>query len=72
MTDSNTLPLIAASRTDHVFPTLTPAQIARVAASGRTRRVDAGEVLLAVGHEVDRFYTVVSGRIEIVRPSDEL
>ncbi|MGZ4808572.1 MAG: FAD-dependent oxidoreductase [Thermoanaerobaculia bacterium] len=72
MTDSNTLPLIAASRTDHVFPTLTPAQIARVAASGRTRRVEAGEVLIDVGHEVDRFFTVVSGRIEIVRPSDEL
>ena len=72
MTDSNTLPLIAASRVDHVFPVLTPAQIARVAASGRTRRVEAGEVLIDVGHEVDRSFIVITGRIEIVRPDGEV
>jgi thioredoxin reductase len=36
-------------RVDRVFPTLTPAQMARVAAHGRTRAVRHGEVLIEPG-----------------------
>ena len=60
--------LTADTRPDHVFPTLTPAQVARVAAHGRVRRVDQGEVLVEAGEQTARFYVVTEGLIEIVRP----
>src|SRR5205814_7926172 len=34
------------SRVEQMFPTLTPAQIARIAAHGRTRAVQSGEVMV--------------------------
>lgn len=43
------IPLTRAARVDQIFPTLTPAQIARIAAHGRVRQVQRGEVLLEVG-----------------------
>ena len=42
------LPLTA-SRSEQIFPTLTSAQIARVAKHGRTRTVRSGEVLVERG-----------------------
>src|SRR5438874_3134533 len=60
--------LTADTRLDHVFPTLTPAQVARVAAHGRVRRVDQGEVLVEAGEQMARFFVVTEGLIEIVRP----
>ena len=51
---------------DRIFPTLTPEQIARVAACGRKRAVEGGEVLVKAGQEHYPFFLVVSGRIEIV------
>jgi thioredoxin reductase (NADPH) len=56
-----------ASRLDLTFPTLTPAQIARVAAHGQVRRVARGEVLIEAGDQMGRFFVVVSGHVEIVR-----
>src|SRR5437763_14162708 len=61
--------LTADTRPDHVFPTLTPAQVARVAAHGRVRRVDQGEVLVEAGEQTARFFVVTEGLIEIVRPT---
>src|SRR2546430_10966219 len=55
-------------RADRVFPTLTPAQVARVAAHGRVRRVDPGEVVVEAGEQMARFFVVTEGLIEIVRP----
>jgi thioredoxin reductase (NADPH) len=52
-----------------MFPTLTPAQIARIAAHGRVRQFQRGEVLVEAGAQVVPFFVVVSGRIEAVRPS---
>src|SRR5215203_401028 len=57
------------SRAEHIFPTLTPAQMARVAAHGHSRRVTAGEVLVEAGENVMPFFMLLSGQIEIVRPS---
>ena len=59
------------SRPDHIFPTLTEAQIARVAMHGRTRRVRAGEVLVEPGDRVLHFYVIGSGAVEVIRPSTE-
>src|SRR5437763_4881366 len=63
-----TLQLTPDARADHVFPTLTPAQVARVATHGRMRRVGQGEVLVEGGQQTARFFVVTEGLIEIVRP----
>ena len=58
------MPLTLAERIDQIFPTLTAAQIARVAAHGQARRLQAGEVLLEAGDQL-RFFVVTSGKIDI-------
>jgi thioredoxin reductase (NADPH) len=50
-----------------LFPRLSPAQVARVAAHGRVRRVRTGEVLIDLNDPQPRFFVVVSGEIEVVR-----
>src|SRR5437762_1096431 len=59
----------APSQTDRLFPTLTAAQIARIAAHGRRRAIDQGEVLIEVGDKAVPFFVVVRGAIEILNPS---
>ena len=65
------LPLepLAPSQTERLFPTLTSAQIARIAAHGRRRKIAMGEVLVDVGDKVVPFFVLVSGEVRIVRPS---
>ena len=58
-----------ASPAEQMFPTLTPAQLARIAGHGRVRQVSPGEVLVEAGDHVMPFFVVRTGRIEIVRPS---
>jgi thioredoxin reductase (NADPH) len=68
MAESFDQPLaVSTGRYDRVFPTLTPAQIARVAAHGRVRAVGAGEILVNAGDSVVHFFLVKSGHLEIVR-----
>jgi thioredoxin reductase (NADPH) len=62
------LPTIVSGRPDHLFPTLSAAQIARIAAHGRVRSVAAGEVLIEAGDHIVPFFVVKSGELEIVRP----
>src|SRR5471032_2733059 len=57
------------ARAEQVFPTLTPAQIARIAPHGRVRATRAGEVLIEAGDKVLPFFVVTAGQVEIVRPS---
>src|SRR5687767_3020219 len=66
------LPLqpIAPSREERLFPTLTAAQIARIAAHGRRRSIARGDVLVEVGVKVVPFFVVVSGELQVLRPSD--
>ena len=54
------------------FPTLTAAQIARIAAQGRVRPIYAGEVLVEQGDKVVPFFVVTAGKLEIVRPSGSI
>lgn len=67
-------PLVALPSTstegDQAFPTLTEAQIARIAAQGHSRKVDAGEVLVRAGVRNASFFVVVSGHLDIVQLSD--
>jgi len=50
---------------DRAFPTLTAAQIARVAAHGRRRRVARGDVLVAAGDSTVPFLVIVSGAVSM-------
>ena len=62
----------AKSTTERLFPRLTIAQVARVARHGRVRPMHAGEVLYDRGDPNAPFLLVVSGRVEVVRHTDEL
>ena len=61
----------ARERTAQMFPVLTPAQIERIAAVGRRREVQAGELLFDVGEQNTRFFVVLSGAVEIVQQIDD-
>jgi thioredoxin reductase (NADPH) len=61
------LPLTS-SRIEKIFPQLTSAQIGRIAAHGRTRSVQPGEVLIEQGDTTVPFFVVITGEVEIVRP----
>ncbi len=62
-------PLTLTARIDQMFPTLTPAQVERIAVHGRRRAVRRGEVLFQAGDAVMPFFVVATGEIEIVRPA---
>ena len=62
------LPLTA-SRADQVFPTLTSAQIGRIASHGHARSAKAGDVLLEQGDKNIPIFVVISGELETVRPA---
>jgi thioredoxin reductase (NADPH) len=64
------IPLKTGANADKVFPTLTPAQMARIAAHGRLRPVQSGEVLVKEGQRSVPFFVVSSGEIEIIRIAD--
>ena len=52
-----------------LFPTLTAAQLERIAACGTTRDVDAGTTVVEQGDANIPFIVVLSGELEIVRPT---
>jgi thioredoxin reductase (NADPH) len=62
------LPLTRA-HVEQIFPKLTPAQIRRIAARGQMRAMERGEVLYEQGDSAASFFVVVSGELEVVRPS---
>ena len=68
MTAATSFPLTRTPR-DQTFPTLTPDQIARVAAHGHVRPIRTGEVLFEAGDAVRSFFLVTAGQIEMIRPS---
>jgi CRP-like cAMP-binding protein len=52
------------SRDREIFPTLTAAQISRIAVHGRVRKVKQGEVLVKAGEQTARIFVVTAGQIE--------
>jgi thioredoxin reductase (NADPH) len=58
------VPLTLSERIDQIFPTLNSEQIARVAAHGRKRPIQSGELLTDVGDPV-RFFLVTAGTLDI-------
>src|SRR6266508_4538799 len=61
--------LTLSSGVERMFPTLTPAQIKRIAVHGRVRSIQAGEVLIEAGAHVVPFFVITAGRVEVIRPS---
>ena len=61
------LPLTS-SRPEQIFPTLTPAQIRRIATHGQRRNVRKGEILVEQGDKAIPFFVVLAGELEAVRP----
>jgi thioredoxin reductase (NADPH) len=59
---------VTTARYEQVFPTLTPEQIARIEAHGRSRLVTKGEILVTPDDVSVGFFVVKSGMLEVVRP----
>jgi thioredoxin reductase (NADPH) len=66
MTATISAPLTPESRVDHLFPALTPAQIARIAAHGHVRHLERGDVVIEPGGPNTRFFVVRAGALEVV------
>jgi len=64
-----TSPTVTVAHPDRVFPTLSPAQIARVARHGRRHAITPGEVLVEVGQRPVPFFVVLNGEVEVLRTS---
>lgn len=62
------LPIVRA-HIGQIFPKLTPAQIRRIAQYGNIRKTERGVVLYEQGASAAPFFVVVSGELEVVRPS---
>src|ERR1051325_9016405 len=62
------LPLTS-SRIEKIFPKLTPAQLSRIAARGHVCSMEGGEVLYEQGYSAAPFFVIISGELEVVRPS---
>jgi thioredoxin reductase (NADPH) len=65
----STSPAVTVAHPDRVFPTLSPAQIARVARHGRRHAITPGEVLVEVGQRPVPFFVVLNGKVEVLRTS---
>jgi len=66
----STWPVLSAlDANTQMFPVLTPAQLERVRAGSKVRRVEPGEILFRPGDINIHFFTLLSGRMEIVQPS---
>jgi thioredoxin reductase (NADPH) len=55
-------------RAAQMFPRLTPPQVERIARIGRRRDAHAGEVLFESGDQNTRFFVVLTGEAELLRP----
>ncbi len=65
-----TTDIALAGSLEQVFPSLSPAQLDRVAAHGIRRSVQAGEVLYEQGTRDVPFFVLLSAELEAVRPTE--
>ena len=62
-------PNLYGERKEQTFPTLTPDQIARLAPHGKKIAVHRGQILAEPGDRHRKLFVVLSGSIEVVRPT---
>ncbi|MGH7617047.1 MAG: Crp/Fnr family transcriptional regulator, partial [Gemmatimonadaceae bacterium] len=55
---------------DQLFPTLTAAQVSRLAAIGRKREMARGDVLLHPGDTNTSIFVVTAGSVDVIRATD--
>jgi thioredoxin reductase (NADPH) len=67
MSERELTPPLPGNTPDHMFPTLTPAQRTRVSDQGRVRQVQPGETLVEANAQGNKFFVVISGRLNILR-----
>ncbi len=60
---------LTTSRVEQIFPKLSEAQMQRLASHGTSRSVRTGEVLVELGDKDIPVFLVISGELEVVRPS---
>jgi len=60
---------LTASRAEQIFPILSAPQMQRFAAHGQIRPVRANNLLVELGDKDIRVFVVISGELEVVRPS---
>jgi thioredoxin reductase (NADPH) len=70
MATTRTAAPIPDSLAARLFPTLTAAQMARIATHGKRRTIQPGEVLIEPGQSKVPFFVVTAGELEVVRPCD--
>ena len=58
------------SNPERTFPTLTPPQISRIAAHGQRRQTAPGEVLFEAGDRGVPVFVVLTGELQVLRPTD--
>lgn len=63
--------LTLANSAERIFPTLTPAQVKRIAAHGQVRSIRPAEVLVEAGAHSVPFFLVTAGRLEATLPSSK-
>src|SRR4051812_6944940 len=61
---------VTVSRPERLFPKLTTAQLARIAAHGRRRATTRGEVLVDVGDRIVPCFVVTAGEIQALQVAD--
>ena len=69
MAESTAPILLTTSRAEQIFPALTEAQMQRLTTHGTQRSVRTGDVLVELGDGEIPIFVVMSGELEIVRPS---
>lgn len=57
--------VVQGEENSRMFPTLSAAEIARLATHGTRRQLEQGEVLLREGDETTRFFVVLTGELEV-------
>src|SRR5256714_1537845 len=69
MSDSEPTSPIPGAAPDDMFPTLPPAQQARIVVHGRARKVQAGETLVEADASRNKFFVVITGHLNILKAS---
>ena len=69
MTESTAPIPLTRSRVEQIFPKLSEAQMQRLASHGTSRSAGVGEVLVELGDKDIPVFLVISGELEVVRPS---
>lgn len=58
------------ARRERLFPRLAEGELERISQCGTRRRVEAGEILFDQGERNTHFFVVLSGALEVVRPTE--